>query len=81
MLNLRTNLGVSGLNDQVATVGTLKTTRFFCLSQLTNSTMQAGQLEASYAIKFGIRLGNNAAETYEMVNTVCGQAIMSWASV
>jgi len=41
--------------------------------------MQAGQLEASYAIKFGIRLGNDAAETYEMVNTVCRQAIMSWA--
>ena len=34
-------------------------------------------MEASYAIKFGIRLGNNAAETYEMVNTVCGQAITS----
>ena len=46
--------------------------------------MQSGcedNLEVRYAIKFGVKLGKYATETFEMLQTAYGQACMSPASV
>ena len=48
------------------------------------SKMQSGHedtLEERYAIKFYFKLGKNAAETYEMLQTAFGASCMNWASV
>ena len=38
-------------------------------------------LEERYAIKFCFKLGENATETYEMLQTAFGPPCMNWASV
>ena len=43
--------------------------------------MQWGHLEEQYAIKFCVKLGNNATETYGMLQTACRPSCMNRASV
>ena len=46
--------------------------------------MQSGRednLEGRYAIKFCVRLGKNAAETFGMITTAYGETFMSRATV
>ena len=38
-------------------------------------------LEERYAIKFRLKLGENATETYGMIQTAFGPSCMNWASV
>ena len=48
------------------------------------SKMQSGcevTLEEQYAIKFCFKLGQNATETYGMLQTACGASCMNQASV
>ena len=48
------------------------------------SKMQSGRedtLEERYAIKFCVKLGKNATETYGMLQTAFGASCMNWASV
>ena len=48
------------------------------------SKMQSGcevSLEERYAIKFCFKLGQNATETYGMLQTACGASCMNQASV
>ena len=37
--------------------------------------------EEQYAIKFWLKLGKNATETYGMLQTAFGSSCMNWASV
>ena len=43
--------------------------------------MQSDTLEERYAIKFCFKLGENATETYAMLQTAVGASCMNWASV
>ena len=45
------------------------------------SKMQSDALEVRYAIKFCFKLGKNATETYEMLQTAFGASCMNRASV
>ena len=45
------------------------------------SKMQSDTLEERYVIKFCFKLGNNARETYEMLQTAFGESFMNRASV
>ena len=45
------------------------------------SKMQSGREEEQYAIKFCFKLGKNATETYEMLQTAFWPSRMNWASV
>ena len=43
--------------------------------------MQSDTLEERYAIKFCFKLGENAIETYGMLQTAYGPTCMNWSSV
>ena len=45
------------------------------------SKMQSDTLEERYAIEFCFKLGKNATETYEMLQTAFRPSCMNWASV
>ena len=42
------------------------------------SKMQSDTLEEWYAIKFSLKLGKNATETYGMLQTAFGASCMNW---
>ena len=51
------------------------------LSQLVNFKNAILTLEERYAIKFYFKLGQNATETYGILQTAFGASCMNWASV
>ena len=52
-----------------------------CNSWWIKKKMQPGTLEERYAIKFCFKLGKNATEMYEMLQTTFGASCMNQASV
>ena len=78
-----TNFMISGSNEQLQQQLEYTLLKPDCHSW-SISEMQSGcedTLEERYAIKFGFKLGKNATETYEMLQTAFGASCMNRASV
>ena len=71
---------ISGLNEQLQQQFEFTLLKPDCHSWWI-SKMQSETLEERYAIQFCFKLGKNATETYEMLQTAFGASCMNQASV